>query len=280
MLNFQRILFPIDFSEQCNLAVPHVAALAQSFNAQIVLFHSRPIQVDEYYWEREPELDLTQKRLTEFASQQFHGHRVQSFVSEGDPAQQIVNYAMHIKADLIMMPTHGHGAFRRFALGSVTTKVLHDTHLPVWTSAHLAQRPSASLPFSNLLCAIDLDEIGKRTLRFAGEFAQQLSAALTIIHAVPATQILRESYLDGDLQRELWEATRARFAEMQASADTSAKVCIGVGNVASVVADAAQSHRAHLVVIGRGGDGIMGRLRTHDYAIIRESRCPVLSISQ
>lgn len=280
MLSFQRILFPIDFSEQCKLAVPHVAAFAHTFNAQIFLFHSRPIPVDEYYWEREPELDLTQKRLTKFASKQFPDQSVQLFVTEGDPAEQIVKYATQSSADLIMMPTHGHGTFRRFALGSVTTKVLHDAHLPVWTSAHLGQSPSASFPFRNLLCAIDLDGIGEHTLRFAGELAQQAKANLTIIHAVPATQILRESYLDGDLQRELWEVTKERFSEMQATVGTSAKVCIGVGNVASVVAEAVESHRADLVIIGRGGDGIVGRLRTHDYTIIRESRCPVLSVPQ
>jgi hypothetical protein len=32
------------------------------------------------------------------------------------------------------------------------------------------------------------------------------------------------------------------------------------------------------VIISRGGHKLLGRLRTHDYAIIRECECPVLSI--
>ena len=34
------------------------------------------------------------------------------------------------------MPTHGFGPLRRFLLGSVAAKVLHDAQCPVWTSVH------------------------------------------------------------------------------------------------------------------------------------------------
>ncbi len=39
------------------------------------------------------------------------------------------------------MPTHGYGPFRRFILGSVTAKVLHDADCPVWTGVHLEEAP-------------------------------------------------------------------------------------------------------------------------------------------
>jgi hypothetical protein len=65
---------------------------------------------------------------------------------------------------------------------------------------------------------------------------------------------------------------------MQATAGTSGIPCVGAGNIARFVAEAAKSHDAGLVVIGRGGHGVLGRLRTHDYAIIRECESPVLSI--
>ena len=60
-----------------------------------------------------------------------------------------------------MMPTHGRGPFRRFVLGSVTAKVLHDAPCPVWTSAHLDEN-STPMPsnLSNILCAVDLDDTG------------------------------------------------------------------------------------------------------------------------
>jgi len=58
-------------------------------------------------------------------------------LKEGDPAQQIVEYARTTDVDLIMMPTHGYGRFRAALLGSVTAKVIHDSLCALWTSAHI-----------------------------------------------------------------------------------------------------------------------------------------------
>jgi hypothetical protein len=57
-------------------------------------------------------------------------------VISGDPAKVIVDYAADHRIDLIVMPTHGRGAFRSLLLGSVTAKVLHDSNCAVLTTAH------------------------------------------------------------------------------------------------------------------------------------------------
>jgi nucleotide-binding universal stress UspA family protein len=95
---------------------------------------------------------------------------------------------------------------------------------------------------------------------------------------VPAVETWPESYLDTDLEADLMAAARTRLAEMQAAAGVAGTVCVGAGNIARLVAHAAKAHDADLVVIGRGGHGMLGRLRTHDYSIIRECASPVLSI--
>jgi len=60
---------------------------------------------------------------------------------KGDPAECIVRVAQENAVDLIVMPTHAHGRFRRFLLGSVTAKVLHDTDCPVLTGVHHEDKP-------------------------------------------------------------------------------------------------------------------------------------------
>lgn len=108
---------------------------------------------------------------------------VRRIVCEGDPAETITEQACHGRSDLIMMPTHGYGPFRRLLLGSVTSKVLHDTPCAVWTGAHVEQGPSADrLNFNNVACAVDLGAHGPRVLRWAANLASEFNSRLTSIH--------------------------------------------------------------------------------------------------
>ena len=276
MADFKRILFPVDFSRQCALTAPYVTAFARHFNAEIDLLHSEVLPMEPYAWE--PQTEFLTNKLGQFADSNFRDLSVRASISRGDPAEQIVRYARANQIDLIMMPTHGPGTFRRFVLGSVTTKVLHDTHCPVWTSAHLdVERPPAPPELRNVLCAVDLDEVGQHTLRYAGGLARKLGATLTVAHAAPGVEA-PGAYLGTELEADLIKAARIRLTEMQTAAETRGILCVGAGNIARFVAHAARSHHAGLVVIGRGGDGMLHRLRTHDYAIIRECESPVLSI--
>ena len=49
----------------------------------------------------------------------------------GYPAEAIVDEAERRHADLIVMTTHGYSGLRRWALGSVADKVLHNTRTPL-----------------------------------------------------------------------------------------------------------------------------------------------------
>jgi len=109
---------------------------------------------------------------------------------EGDPAREIVSCASAHSVDLIVMATHGYGPFRRFLLGSVTAKVLHDAACPVWTGPHLEQAPSyQNIGFHRIVCAIDLAERSRAVLEWAGRFAREFEAELDIVHVLPHTLI-------------------------------------------------------------------------------------------
>ena len=61
-----------------------------------------------------------------FMQDELAGCAVKRVLREGDAAHKIVEYAHDDQTDLIVMPTHGNGTFRRFVLGSNAAKVLHD----------------------------------------------------------------------------------------------------------------------------------------------------------
>ena len=162
---------------------------------------------------------------------------VQRVVLAGESATKIADYAHSNNFDLIMLPTHGYGRFRRLMLGSVAAKVLHDADCPVWTGVHMEQVPRLEdIAFRKIVCAIDLGEQSCPTLRWATEFAAEFGAALTVVHAVPETE-------DGLAQE--------RVQAIQDAVGSGAEVSVIGGEVAYAVCGAAEREKADLLMIGR-----------------------------
>jgi nucleotide-binding universal stress UspA family protein len=178
-----------------------------------------------------------------------------------------------------MMPTHGYGPFRRFLLGSVTAKVLHDSQCPVWTSAHLSEPSAAPTGYNRVLCALDLTSTSLPLLQWASEFAREQGATLKLVHAIPAAAPAGLELEGGRFRAALFNMATEELARLQKEAGTSLEITLTAGDVAAVVRQTAEEDRADLVIIGRGVmQAALGRLRTNVYAIIREAACPVLSV--
>jgi nucleotide-binding universal stress UspA family protein len=255
MINFKKILFPVDLSAQSRAVAPSVAAMARRFGSEVTLVHVSSGNAPE------PELDR-------FAAGDFSGIPIIRKLLQGDPARQLVSYADEHKVDLIMMPTHGHGPFRALLLGSVTTKVLRDTHCPVWTSVHAEDLSSHSPDrWKRILCAVEIDEHGESLLKWAVQFAQQQNLDLQLVHAVAGADGMWTEESDPSMYGFLFHAARERLTKLQASAGTNIEVRLMGGSVGSAARQAASEYGADLVVIGRGGS-----------AIIRAAPCPVISI--
>ena len=286
MQTFQKVLFPVDLSDSCLAAAPFVESLAKKFAADVTMLHvlemPPPYFTDWYGFMATVDVSAVRegrsKELQEFLHDRFKGLAANRVLLEGDPAEVISNYAQEQGMDLIMMPTHGFGTFRTLLLGSVTSKVLHDSACPVWTGVHVEETVLAPSRFDNVMCAVDLTEKSVATMHFASRVAKDLSAKLWLIHAVPGAETRPEKYFEADLQEFLQTEARDAIAKMQASAGVQAQLCIGAGDVAKAVHEAAVHHKADLLVVGRGhATRTLGRLRTHVYSIIRESPCPVIS---
>lgn len=121
MLPFKKILFPIDYSDHSRGAACYVEAFAGRFDAEVVMLHSIDLShYNDALADASPERQREQ--LEAFLAKEFEYFRVQRVMVRGDPASGILKVASQKHCDLIMMPTHGIGGFRRFLLGSVTAK--------------------------------------------------------------------------------------------------------------------------------------------------------------
>ena len=277
MQSLTRILLPVDFSERSAGAAHYAGSLARHFRCELVLLHVLvPPQYEfgavdiagsmlaEICRDRVQQANID---LAEFESAQLAGVDVRRVVLEGDPSGSIVDFAHKEHCDLIVMPTHGYGPFRRFILGSNTAKVLHDADCPVWTGVHLEEAPAAlPVPIGSVLCAVDLGPQSLKTLVWAAALARGLGARLTLLHAMP---------FGPDVQLAVSEELRMLQGEAGAEAD----VVQETGEPAKVICDTAARVHADVLVIGRGSAaGVFGRLRTNAYSIIRQSPCPVVSV--
>ncbi len=129
MLRIQKILFPVDFSERCTSAASQVAAMVRHFNAKLKVLHvveAGPLWYGEMAAAElqalaDPEEIRKERQLTLDSYLQENFQRlsnVEEILEKGEPVHVITEYARKEGIDLIMMPAHGYGPFRRFLLGS------------------------------------------------------------------------------------------------------------------------------------------------------------------
>jgi len=292
MPSLSRILVPVEFSPRCKGAVQYAEALSCHFHCEIVLLHvvipplANFSSFEAMAWSSADDLarELAVQRtadLEAFPCSTPADVGLRRVVLEGDPAQTIVEFASTEKCDLIVMPTHGYGPFRRFLLGSVTAKVLHDAICPVWTGPHMESAPDYStVHFHNVVCAIDLGLHSREVLSWAAAFARDFGARLSIVHAIPASASrLGGFYFDPDWRIQLTRTAIERIGFFREEMGIEASVAIEAGEPPAVVAAAAETVKADLLVIGRGSTPrAHGHLPAHSYAIVREAPCPVVTI--
>lgn len=290
MPSLTKILIPVDFSGRCIGAARYAEVLAAHFGSEITVLHVLPpphyefsaLEVggsvlNELFASRTAQV---KKELDSYMAGELGDLKPRRILLEGDPARKIVEHAHAENVDLMIMPTHGYGTFRRFILGSVTAKVLHDADCPVWTGVHLEETPSAgSIAFRNILVAVDLGKQSARTLEWGAWLASAFGAHLNLVHATPALEGKAGEYFDKDWRTHVTEEARKEIDKLQESVGSRAEVIVESGDAPPAVCGVAERLKADVLVIGRGSAaGIFGRLRTNAYAIIRESPCPVVSV--
>jgi nucleotide-binding universal stress UspA family protein len=291
MLNFRKILIPFAFGTPSSHAEQQAVWLARRFQAEVILLHvvtplSYPLGLFEGGHEitardlQSQIVQRAQKELDEALRQELDGIAASRILLRGDPAKEIVATARELAVDLIVMSTRGGGGLYTFLLGSVTAKVLHEAHCPVWIVPHPDDSPLREFSIGRVLCSVDLNPHNRHTASLAAEMAAAVGAALTLVNVTPSVEMYGPggSYVNPEWQKVLVGMATAELARLQQDLGTKAEVIIESGNVSQGLQSAVEQTKADVLVIGR----IPGRSHLGDngngYGIIRESRIPVLSV--
>lgn len=137
----QRILVPLDFSENARKALRYAEAFARQFGARITLLHvvepmiypadSGFVPVETHSWEGAL-VKETQTRLEAVAREAIGpGVDVETVVVTGNAFMEIAELARARQIDLLIITTHGYTGLKHLLLGSTAERVVRHAPCPV-----------------------------------------------------------------------------------------------------------------------------------------------------
>ena len=126
----RRILVPVDGSEPNLKAIEEAKAMALNSESKIILLHV--VDVD-YLLDHSilNELKEQKAKILNDAYEKFIGLDVEKYLVLGDPAEEIMKKAQEDDIDLIIMAKRGLTGLKRYLIGSVTSKVVTHTDVPI-----------------------------------------------------------------------------------------------------------------------------------------------------
>lgn len=137
----RRVLVPFDGSPFAMQALPHAREIAFHAAAEILLVHVLPVSLDHSLGDlatdrllpqNDPRYREVQEQLEHAAKSLGSRHlKVSTFITSGYVPDMIIETANREQCDLIVMATHGASGWRRWALGSVTDRVLKHSTTPL-----------------------------------------------------------------------------------------------------------------------------------------------------
>jgi len=133
-IQIQKILCPVDFSQPGEYAFDYACAVARRHNATLELLHvaeSSAYAEDELPPGQISYEDSCKNHLKQMAERA--GCPAEINLITGIPHLEIVKQAANIRADLIIIGTHGRTGMKHLLLGSVAEQVLRTAPCSVLT---------------------------------------------------------------------------------------------------------------------------------------------------
>ena len=139
MLNLEKILCPIDFSEYSKEALKYAVSFAMKDEAKLFLLHVIDIRTFEDDLEvigveqiRDEITKLHKSRLLDYIPKEIRNDiKIEALVVEGIPFVEIIDVSKKNKIDMIVMGSHGRTGIAHIMLGSVAEKVARIANCPV-----------------------------------------------------------------------------------------------------------------------------------------------------
>lgn len=273
-----RILTPIDFSENGQLALEHATFMARLFKADLYLLHV--IENIEFAYNIYDPLLLNKQdnELEKFAIKSLNklskilgmenGIHVVPLVNKGRVISEILETVENYSIDIIIMGTHGTKGFNEYFVGSNAHKTVSVAPCPVIT----IQTNANKLGFTNIVLPIDNSIHSRQKVDFAIEIASKYGARIHILGLIDT---------DDEIEKNKFEIKieAVKIAAKIAKLSYVVKIVKGK-NIAVEAMNYSNQIKADLIVIMTDHESKLNGIFLGDFAkqIVNHSKIPVLSI--
>ena len=232
---FKTILVPLDGSPRAEQALAVAARLARASEGSLVVVQVVTPPID--YWAYQPGVSMLYEQIVETAmagaetylallarSSDLAGIKIKTEVLFGTAAPSILHVAHSRHAELIIMCSHGHTGFSRWALGSMAHQIAHHSPVPVLVlregqAASLLTQTHAARPLCALV-PLDGSPLAETALVPAGMLVAALATpARGALHLTQVVKLFTASADEGfvrELNVEALERAKTYLASMQA----------------------------------------------------------------
>lgn len=187
----------------------------------------------------------------------------------GDPSDVVADVTKETGAQRVIVSTHGRTGIKRMVLGSVASRILARSRVPVCTIGPNCQAPSG-VGVKSILHPTSLGPDAEASAKLALDLAQHYRAKLTLLHVIAPDSAI-EPYLDPQ-----YAFANLEFLLPQNSTYLQAMVHKRVvpGEKREQILHEAEAVHADLIVLGSHSASGSGRSA---YSVIISATCPVLS---
>ena len=296
MIQIANVLCPVDFSEFSRHALDHAAAIAGWYEARLTVLHvfqNRPAMDLPPMVLDDRERECLVRRLREVTAPLPRDIPLELRVREAsDIHREILAQADSVRADLLVMGSHGRSGVDRLLLGSVTEKIIRRIRRPVMVVPARAPDvpPDAPVHFARILCPVDFSHGSMRALEYAINVAQEADARLTVLHVIEVPPELQTNQLSADLDvarlRAVAEAASLRRLRELIPADADGycaiESAVREGAAYREILKEALERATDLIVMGVQGRGAIDLLifGSNTARVVRNSDCPVLIVPE
>jgi nucleotide-binding universal stress UspA family protein len=278
---FERILFPLDFSEQSLKMFDCLMELEHLGTKEIILCHVVPAG-EVLKPEQRAIMDNLRKDLENI------GLRSTEVVEQGDPVVKVLEVARREKVGLIAMASSGKGRAREFLLGSTSFGILRSSDTPVLINkfkvvergGRTVVAPACRSIFRKALVPMDFSSCTATCMDLIPKLSRLGLRESVLFHVVESSK----ANMDDDAKfKAVMDEVKAKLDGLKMDLvrqGCEASTHVHFGTVSYNILEASRELEATLIILGAHRKSLLREITLggNSETVVRRSQVPLLII--